>query len=92
MDFEVRVVARGNPEAGVSAADVLDPPVVDRPRAQVLTEQLAGAAVRAPGARPGAGDGRGELRVYPHLQRVRQQLGDLLAQPGPRAALLRRPG
>ena len=28
MDFEVRVVARGNPEAGVSAADVLDPPVV----------------------------------------------------------------
>lgn len=28
MDFEVRVVARGNPERGESAADVLDPPVV----------------------------------------------------------------
>ncbi len=28
MDFEVRVVARGTPEAGVSAAEVLDPPVV----------------------------------------------------------------
>lgn len=28
MDFEVRVVARGNPERGGSSADVLDPPVV----------------------------------------------------------------
>jgi 3-aminobutyryl-CoA ammonia-lyase len=28
MDFEVRVVARGNPERGASAADVLDPAVV----------------------------------------------------------------
>lgn len=28
MEFEVRVVTRGNPERGASAADVLDPPVV----------------------------------------------------------------
>jgi 3-aminobutyryl-CoA ammonia-lyase len=28
MDFEVRVVARGNPGGAESAADVLDPPVV----------------------------------------------------------------
>jgi 3-aminobutyryl-CoA ammonia-lyase len=28
MDFQVRVVARGNPERGTSAADVLEPPVV----------------------------------------------------------------
>lgn len=28
MDFQVRVVARGNPDAGVSAAEVLDPPIV----------------------------------------------------------------
>ncbi|KGN29782.1 3-aminobutyryl-CoA ammonia lyase [Knoellia flava TL1] len=28
MEFAVRVVARGNPERGESAADVLDPPVV----------------------------------------------------------------
>ena len=28
MDFEVRVVGRGAPERGASAADVLDPPVV----------------------------------------------------------------
>ncbi|WP_131104839.1 hotdog domain-containing protein [Ornithinimicrobium sufpigmenti] len=28
MDFQVRVVARGNPERGGSAADVLDPPVL----------------------------------------------------------------
>ena len=28
MEFEVRVVGRGAPERGVSAADVLDPPVV----------------------------------------------------------------
>lgn len=28
MAFEVRVTARGNPERGESAADVLDPPVV----------------------------------------------------------------
>ena len=28
MDFEVRVVGRGAPERGESAADVLDPPVV----------------------------------------------------------------
>ncbi len=28
IDFEVRVVARGNPSRGESAADVLDPPVV----------------------------------------------------------------
>lgn len=28
MDFEVRVVARGNAERGGSSADVLDPPVV----------------------------------------------------------------
>lgn len=28
MDFQVRVVARGNPERGASAADVLDPPVL----------------------------------------------------------------
>ncbi|WP_409482964.1 hotdog domain-containing protein [Arsenicicoccus dermatophilus] len=28
MDFEVRVVARGNPARGESAADLLDPPVV----------------------------------------------------------------
>lgn len=28
MDFEVRVVARGNPARAASAADVLDPPVV----------------------------------------------------------------
>ena len=28
MEFTVRVVARGNPERGESAADVLDPPVV----------------------------------------------------------------
>jgi 3-aminobutyryl-CoA ammonia-lyase len=28
MDFEVRVVGRGTPERGESAADVLDPPVV----------------------------------------------------------------
>lgn len=28
MEFEVRVVTRGNPERGPSAADVLDPPVV----------------------------------------------------------------
>ncbi len=28
MDFEVRVVARGTPEHGASAAETLDPPVV----------------------------------------------------------------
>lgn len=28
MDFEVRVVGRGNPSRGESAADVLDPPIV----------------------------------------------------------------
>jgi 3-aminobutyryl-CoA ammonia-lyase len=28
MDFEVRVVGRGNPARGESAADVLDPPIV----------------------------------------------------------------
>ena len=28
MEFEVRVVGRGAPERGVSAADVLDPPIV----------------------------------------------------------------
>jgi 3-aminobutyryl-CoA ammonia-lyase len=28
MDFEVRVVARGNPDRGASAADVLEPPIV----------------------------------------------------------------
>ena len=28
MDFEVRVVARGNPERSESAADLLDPPIV----------------------------------------------------------------
>ncbi|HHU10199.1 MAG TPA: 3-aminobutyryl-CoA ammonia-lyase [Intrasporangiaceae bacterium] len=28
MEFEVRVVARGNPERGASAADVIDPPLV----------------------------------------------------------------
>ena len=28
MDFEVRVVARGTPERGASAAETLDPPVV----------------------------------------------------------------
>jgi 3-aminobutyryl-CoA ammonia-lyase len=28
MDFEVRVVARGNPERGESAAALLDPPIV----------------------------------------------------------------
>jgi 3-aminobutyryl-CoA ammonia-lyase len=28
MDFEVRVVARGNPRRGESAADLLEPPVV----------------------------------------------------------------
>ena len=28
MDFQVRVVARGNPERGASAADVLDPPLL----------------------------------------------------------------
>jgi 3-aminobutyryl-CoA ammonia-lyase len=28
MDFEVRVVARGNPERGESAADLLDPPII----------------------------------------------------------------
>ncbi|AKT51891.1 hotdog domain-containing protein [Arsenicicoccus sp. oral taxon 190] len=28
LDFEVRVVARGNPARGESAADVLDPPLV----------------------------------------------------------------
>lgn len=28
MEFQVRVTARGNPERGGSAADVLDPPVV----------------------------------------------------------------
>jgi 3-aminobutyryl-CoA ammonia-lyase len=28
MSFEVRIVARGNPERGESAADLLDPPVV----------------------------------------------------------------
>ncbi len=28
IDFEVRVVARGNPSRGESAADVLDPPIV----------------------------------------------------------------
>jgi len=28
MDFEVRVVARGTPEQGASAAETLDPPVV----------------------------------------------------------------
>src|SRR6478735_7124650 len=30
MEFEVRVVGRGAPERGASAADVLDPPVSDR--------------------------------------------------------------
>jgi 3-aminobutyryl-CoA ammonia-lyase len=28
LDFEVRVVGRGNPERGASAADLLDPPIV----------------------------------------------------------------
>ncbi len=28
MEFEVRVIARGNPERSESAADVLDPPIV----------------------------------------------------------------
>ena len=28
MDFEVRVVGRGNPERGESAADVLTPPII----------------------------------------------------------------
>lgn len=28
MDFEVRVIARGNPARGESAADLLDPPVI----------------------------------------------------------------
>lgn len=28
MEFEVRVVTRGNPERGAAAADVLDPPIV----------------------------------------------------------------
>jgi len=28
MEFEVRVVTRGNPERGESAGDVLDPPIV----------------------------------------------------------------
>ena len=28
MEFEVRVVTRGNPERSASAADVLDPPIV----------------------------------------------------------------
>lgn len=28
IEFEVRVTARGNPERGASAADVLDPPLV----------------------------------------------------------------
>jgi 3-aminobutyryl-CoA ammonia-lyase len=28
MEFEARVVARGNPDRGASAADVLNPPIV----------------------------------------------------------------
>ena len=28
MEFEVRVIARGNPERSESAADLLDPPIV----------------------------------------------------------------
>jgi 3-aminobutyryl-CoA ammonia-lyase len=42
MDFEVRVVARGEPARGVSAADVLAPPVVaTRARGTVVVPPAA---------------------------------------------------
>ena len=82
--------ARGCDPVVQPGEQLLDPPVVDRPGAEVLVEQLAGAAVGAGGAgRSRPRDRRRELRVDPHLQGVRQQLRDLLAQP--RAGLLAHP-
>ena len=42
MDFEVRVVARGNPERGASAADLLNPPVVATTARGVVVVPSAG--------------------------------------------------
>jgi len=42
MDFEVRVLARGNPERGASAADLLDPPLVATTARGVVVVPSAG--------------------------------------------------
>ena len=42
MEFEVRVIARGNPERSESAADVLDPPIVDTTARGVVVVPSAG--------------------------------------------------
>ena len=56
--------------------------VADRPRTQVLPEQLGRAALgRRPARRTRPGDRRRELRVDPHLQGTRQQRDHLLPQP-----------
>jgi len=42
MEFEVRVIARGNPERSESAADVLDPPIVATTARGVVVVPSAG--------------------------------------------------
>ena len=42
MEFEVRVIARGNPERSESAADALDPPIVATTARGVVVVPSAG--------------------------------------------------